>query len=238
MPIDYAASGNCGSVSLNRSGKGKIVRVRPLDALNLASCGLLKIDVEGIESAVLRGAADKIDRCRPIIYVENVRAANQQNVISRIADHDYCLFWHLPRLFSAANFRGNQQNIWPGASSITMLCLRGGVVEGAQTIDPSNWTSPANLGNRSELSLDLVDKCGRSLDQFTAMSDGKITGPAAYFPSIEKKYGRPISHWKELVLAALPARHMELVAMLKDQHGLGHGHANAIVAHTLAEKHA
>ena len=67
------------------------------------------------------------------------------------------------------------------------------------------------------------------------MSEEKIKGPASYFPSIEKKYGRPISDWKELVRAALPARHMELVALLKEQHGMGHGHANAIVAHTLAE---
>jgi hypothetical protein len=28
---------------------------------------------------------------------------------------------------------------------------------------------------------------------------------------------------------------MELVAMLQERHGMGHGHANAIVAHTLAE---
>ncbi|MFD1332264.1 DUF4287 domain-containing protein [Methylopila musalis] len=67
------------------------------------------------------------------------------------------------------------------------------------------------------------------------MSEDKVKGPASYFPSIEKTYGRPISHWKEIVRAALPARHMELVALLKQQHGLGHGHANAIVAHTLAE---
>ncbi|WP_131834988.1 DUF4287 domain-containing protein [Ancylobacter aquaticus] len=67
------------------------------------------------------------------------------------------------------------------------------------------------------------------------MSDKTIKGPASYFPSIEKTYGRPISEWKALVRAALPARHMELVAMLKTQHGMGNGHANALVAHTLAE---
>jgi len=67
------------------------------------------------------------------------------------------------------------------------------------------------------------------------MSDGKVKGPASYFPSIEKTYGRPIAEWKDAVRAALPAKHMELVAMLKEQHGMGHGHANAIVAHTLAK---
>lgn len=70
------------------------------------------------------------------------------------------------------------------------------------------------------------------------MSEDKIRGPASYFPSIEKKYGRPISEWQALVRAALPARHMELVAMLKERHGMGHGHANAIVAHVLAERDA
>ncbi len=59
-------------------------------------------------------------------------------------------------------------------------------------------------------------------------------GPASYFPSIEKKYGRPIGEWLDIVRQHLPAKHMELVAMLKTDHGLGHGHANAVVAHALA----
>ncbi|WP_448949856.1 DUF4287 domain-containing protein [Labrys neptuniae] len=68
------------------------------------------------------------------------------------------------------------------------------------------------------------------------MVDDVVKGPASYFPSIEKKYGRPIKEWQELVRQRLPAKHMELVAMLKSDHGMGHGHANAIVAYTLAKE--
>jgi hypothetical protein len=67
------------------------------------------------------------------------------------------------------------------------------------------------------------------------MTTEKTKGPASYFPSIEKKYGRPVSEWQELVRKHYPAKHMELVSMLKSEHGMGHGHANAVVAHTLAE---
>lgn len=62
----------------------------------------------------------------------------------------------------------------------------------------------------------------------------KVKGPASYFPSIEKTYGQPIEHWLDLVRARGDEKHMETVAWLKAEHGLGHGHANAIVAHVRA----
>jgi hypothetical protein len=67
------------------------------------------------------------------------------------------------------------------------------------------------------------------------MSEAPVKGPASYFPSIEKKYGRPIAEWKAMLRAHPPAKHMELVDWLKQEHGMGHGHANALVAHMLAE---
>ena len=67
------------------------------------------------------------------------------------------------------------------------------------------------------------------------MVDEPVKGPASYFPSIEKKYGRPIAAWQALIRERMPAKHMELVSMLKSDHQMGHGHANALVAHTLAE---
>ncbi len=67
------------------------------------------------------------------------------------------------------------------------------------------------------------------------MTDKPTKGPASYFPSIVKTYGRPIAEWQAIVRRHYPAKHMDLVSMLKTEHGMGHGHANAIVAHTLAE---
>jgi hypothetical protein len=63
----------------------------------------------------------------------------------------------------------------------------------------------------------------------------KVTGPTSYFPSIQKKYGKPIAEWKKLIRSRHPAKHMEIVNWLKAEHGMGHGHANALVGHTLAE---
>lgn len=58
----------------------------------------------------------------------------------------------------------------------------------------------------------------------------KVKGPASYFPSIEKKYGFPVSHWFDLLKCQKNLKHMEMVAWLKSEHKMGHGHANALVA--------
>ena len=57
----------------------------------------------------------------------------------------------------------------------------------------------------------------------------KVTGPKSYFPSIEKKYGQPIDYWMTQLDEVKDAKHMEQVAYLKEL-GMGHGHANAVVA--------
>ncbi|MDT6942266.1 DUF4287 domain-containing protein [Brucella pseudogrignonensis] len=61
----------------------------------------------------------------------------------------------------------------------------------------------------------------------------KIKGPAFYFPPIEATYCRPINEPKDLIRTRPELNHRELVAWLKSEHGLGHGHANALVADTL-----
>ncbi len=66
-------------------------------------------------------------------------------------------------------------------------------------------------------------------------TDTKIKGPASYFPSIEKTYGQPVSHWFAVLDTVEELKHMEQVAFLKHEHKLGHGHANALVAYLRAK---
>jgi len=69
-----------------------------------------------------------------------------------------------------------------------------------------------------------------------ATQDNKVKVPASYFPSIEKHYGQPIAHWEQIIAQAGALKHMELVSLLKTEHAMGHGHANALVAWCLARK--
>ena len=65
---------------------------------------------------------------------------------------------------------------------------------------------------------------------------GTAKDPAAYFPSIEATYGLPVAEWLARIAARPVEPHMKTVAWLKAEHGLGHGHANALVAHARAQK--
>ena len=66
----------------------------------------------------------------------------------------------------------------------------------------------------------------------------QVHGPAYYFPSIEKKYGKPVGYWLELISASELTKHKALVDWLKADYGIGHGHATALVGHALAQRRA
>ncbi len=58
-----------------------------------------------------------------------------------------------------------------------------------------------------------------------AMDTGPVKGPASYFPSIEKKYGKPIAEWKQIISSTPRPQARGTGGELKNMHGMGHGHA-------------
>lgn len=51
----------------------------------------------------------------------------------------------------------------------------------------------------------------------------------AHFPAIEKKHGKPVSHWLKLLADLGDAKYPEQIAFLREHHEFSQAHANALV---------
>lgn len=147
--LDYARDGNFGAVSLQAVDPGGWpVRVVRIDDLNLPGCRLLKIDVEGFEAEVLRGAAATIARHRPFLYVENDRGPKQRALIAQVYALGYRAYWHTPPIIQTDNFNGVSHNVF-GANylSVNMLCLPNEMTVqiDLELIDPADPRLPGDL---------------------------------------------------------------------------------------------
>lgn len=125
MPeIDYSQHDNFGGVNIEAFDKGRPVQKGRLDdVLHIPRLNLLKVDVEGMEEKVLRGAEKLIKQFLPFIYVENDRIDQSESLIRYMWSLDYQCYWHTPRLFRPNNFAGNSENVFDNIGSINMICL-------------------------------------------------------------------------------------------------------------------
>jgi FkbM family methyltransferase len=114
---------NFGGLGLGDYQHGETRDVVTVDSLNLNSCRLLKIDVEGMELEVLKGSAQTIDQVRPFMYIENDRQDRSRELIEHVLSLGYRAFWHLPAMFNSDNFFKCQENIFPRILSINMICV-------------------------------------------------------------------------------------------------------------------
>ena len=128
MPrIRYGERGNYGGLSIGgRSELGQIeIYVEPLDRLCLNDIKLIKIDVEGYELQVLKGAVETIERCSPILYVEDDRLDKRDALRSFIKSLGYKIEEHSPRMYRENNYRGLKKNIWDkDYVSLNIICSK------------------------------------------------------------------------------------------------------------------
>lgn len=146
--IRYDIAGNFGGVEIDQSSDGNKVTVSTLDELlDIPRLDFLKIDVEGMEQKVLKGAQNLLEKYHPILYVENDRPDKSKNLIELIRSFDYRLFWHSPPLFNKDNFAGETENIYPGIVSLNMLCIhKSGNITGLREITDSDFHPWASVG--------------------------------------------------------------------------------------------
>lgn len=83
--------GNSGTTTIKRHGRGSVA-IETIDGLALEEVRVIKIDVEGGELAVLKGARDTIARCRPVVYVEAATDERRAAVDALMSDLGYAPF--------------------------------------------------------------------------------------------------------------------------------------------------
>lgn len=110
LPPDDQAF-NFGSVAAEGDGPDYAV-ADMIDSLGLDRCGLIKIDVEGTEAAVIRGARATIARCQPVLYVEN-NGPGSTALWEALQEIGYKGFWHIGPYFNPDNHFGNPVDVWP-----------------------------------------------------------------------------------------------------------------------------
>jgi FkbM family methyltransferase len=71
--------------------KQEFVEMRTLDSFNFPKVDILKVDVEGMEPQVLRGAEALINAYRPIMLVEHLKS-DSQSLADQITAKDYKLY--------------------------------------------------------------------------------------------------------------------------------------------------
>src|SRR5262249_10124690 len=95
-----------------------------IDALELAACDLIKVDVDGKELEGLQSGEMQIERFRPVLYFENdVREASAE-LLGFVTDKlGYDLYWHPAPIFQEANFFGNPVNHWAPHNILSLMVL-------------------------------------------------------------------------------------------------------------------
>lgn len=139
---DYSRQGNFGGISMREPGQGETVPAYRLDTVcTLPRIRMIKIDVEGMEVEVIRGAEQTIRRHKPILYVENDRVDRSAELIGLIGSLGYRMYWHRPPLFNPDNYFQEEENLFPNIVSVNMLCLdeAHGGIDGLREVEGTEY---------------------------------------------------------------------------------------------------
>jgi FkbM family methyltransferase len=119
---DYQHENNLGACTIGDE-HWRTVGMRTIDSFSFPDVSLIKIDVEGYEREVLRGAVETIKRCKPVLYVEDDRKEKSQDLRAFIESIGYSIEEHNVPLYNPQNYRDNAENVFPEIYSTNLLCL-------------------------------------------------------------------------------------------------------------------
>lgn len=118
--FDLNAQSNFGTVAIDINGTIE-VPVITIDRLELTLCTLIKIDTEGQELNVLKGAEETINQHRPVIFYEAIGEEDWKPAHAHLVSKGYKQYWVGVRTFPREpNFNNVTENPF-GTSGVTNI---------------------------------------------------------------------------------------------------------------------
>ena len=129
--VDYSVPGNFGSFSVKGTASSTTghqeepqLKLFPVSSVTIdelyrenSRCpSFIKVDVEGMESAVLAGARRTLRDCESVLYMENnCRETSEALLELLIDDIGYTVYWSVHPYFNEANYRGHKHDVFTDA---------------------------------------------------------------------------------------------------------------------------
>ena len=101
----------------------QIVESITIDSLDLSRCDVIKIDAEGMEHVVIKGAINTLEKFTPLIYAECNSVDEANKTLTALERCDYDTFLHVSSAFNPDNFRRNTENIFGLAKEIALVSI-------------------------------------------------------------------------------------------------------------------
>lgn len=110
---------------LNTKGPKSKAKLLTVDSLKLDKVDFMKIDVESMESKVLRGAAQTIQACKPVIWAEALHHApdNRKEMAEFFESYNYQVWEFVTPVYSPRNVRLCHLNPYENQGDVNVLAI-------------------------------------------------------------------------------------------------------------------
>jgi len=147
IPVfNYNNLNNYGAISYQEWGQGQEVDMITIDSLRGLvdrEFNFIKLDVEGMELEVLKGARKTIEQDKPLLWVENDKQEKSKELVEYVYSMGYIPYWVITLVVE----KPPEESIFPNQASFNMLCVTPGPnsveVKGFRQVKPDDCVTIA-----------------------------------------------------------------------------------------------
>ena len=138
---------------------------------------LIKIDVEGMEELILQGSLQLINRCQPILYIENNCIKDSPGILNLLMETlNYDVAWDVTPYYSLDNWKNSSIDIFHGLHAVNVLAVPSSNIN---SVHKNAFKERVQVVKESyllkEYSVAVGEKIGREAEWVSTLQTGNET---------------------------------------------------------------